>query len=1096
MVIVRIINIISIAKNVLNLCFSYINNSDSNSDSKNFIKTQKKKLVFDGLNQNEFIEVNFTDSNIEIEDIDYVKDKINIYIELNENRLINSKNKQDYYFVLNLNEIILQTSFILKIEDIFIISFNVDYTDLSINNNDNLNYDRLEKLDSNILDESLASVDSNLEEEIYINKEEKKKELNKVEAFFGRLNFFSFDELFRKRRNSLSREESDKNKILIIEKKSTSNNLGEYINKIEVLTTIDYATYLKEQSEENTKNNINIVRETFCSGFFISSFPEKNASILEKSEYFPAPCGHNPCSKLKSLKPEILMRYPLEDSDEIEINNNASTLCFPSGIKLCHCENENKPNKMEDYLTLITNKKGERLYIMTYHFYLRVNKKDFDQKYEKYPLKVKLKELEEKMKGMDFSKIDAPTMKTFEELKICKEFEFRPYVYVPYCLALISKYPYITQMKESIISIFKIIESQIQDNNLELNELLMYLIHSIPIPSGNTFIKFPLPYNNALKKNIIIESPKFQDVNTLNSNICELLKIFRIKNIIKIFRLLIFEKKIVFIDSNYSRLTDVMNSFLSLLYPFRWVNVYVPIMSIQMIQYLETFLPFLVGVHSSFIPHIKKLIINNSNEKEQVYLIYIEEDKIRIGDFLKGDKKNRIEKSAFMHKNLISLPFWMNTLLNHLLSDIHSKMRNVKYKKANEFNFEIQKAFIEIFVEMFEDYNKYIYQVGDETIFNKQLFMTKKNFLEKNFYNEFLATQMFLQFKQDILGDGFEYFKSKVKERNSGYNKDIMGKTALEKTRASINVDSQKKMYVINHQFNNIIQFKKKSGFGNSNTKENYIINDLKPIDKEKFDFSKCTLYLLPLSDALSMIRKNTSAPLAQTQKSDSGDKKVKTDEEKLKEFQIYKMQEQIKEFIYKIFKSDVSTKTEEFKHILSFLTNDEKSRQYFIKLISKNLSKVVILSKNSFDSLYHLVFETLLIIVIKIEISDEIFKDAVLIVKSTMNYGKEEKNKIITIWDLCKAKLKESCLIYEQSFWNEWYLMEINNNNKVVDKQLLNDDVKAKIVISIAKIMKELKIDLTVISYYTSKILKKCFENNTELQTKTEKEILNIIYK
>ena len=114
MVIVRIINIISIAKNVLNLCFSYINNSDSNSDSKNFIKTQKKKLVFDGLNQNEFIEVNFTDSNIEIEDIDYAKDKINIYIELNDNRLINSKNKQDYYFVLNLNEIILQTSFILK----------------------------------------------------------------------------------------------------------------------------------------------------------------------------------------------------------------------------------------------------------------------------------------------------------------------------------------------------------------------------------------------------------------------------------------------------------------------------------------------------------------------------------------------------------------------------------------------------------------------------------------------------------------------------------------------------------------------------------------------------------------------------------------------------------------------------------------------------------------------------------------------------------------------------------------------------------------------------------------------------------------------
>ena len=203
---------------------------------------------------------------------------------------------------------------------------------------------------------------------------------------------------------------------------------------------------------------------------------------------------------------------------------------------------------MDDYLTLITNRLGERLYIMTFHFYLKMKMVEFDKKYEKYPLKFKLVELNQKIKEIDFDKIDDLTFNVFEEMKICKEFESRVNVHIPYCLALISKYPYVKQMKQSIKCIFKIIEKQVKDNNLQLNELLMYLIHSIPIPNINSFIKFPLPYismeEQINKKNnlIMIEPPKFKDMNILNCNICELLNIFRIKNIIRIFRLLLFDK--------------------------------------------------------------------------------------------------------------------------------------------------------------------------------------------------------------------------------------------------------------------------------------------------------------------------------------------------------------------------------------------------------------------------------------------------------------------------------------------------------------------------------------------------------------------------
>ena len=1172
--IVRILNIIYIVMNKINLSFEYIKKSKKNNDSNLTLKTSEEEINTNNFSEKEeYIEINFHNSFIQFSDIKTEEDFINIFIEINKIKLINKNNNSYLLFLYNLKDINKEKNVSLKIEKVFYLSFNIFYYKNSDNNNNS---------DENNLgvsmNDSILSVDSNHDfydsEE---NKEDKVKDMKKAKNLFGRISnatklikFKSFflDDMFKpsqskdinkeieeevslenmikepqesenmhikfsvkekgvikgnkelKNKQTEKKLKKDNSKFLkkdefykdkntsfscknifngrnenktnyFLERKKRILTLEEKEDYDNILSSTSYDIYLKEQNDLKINNKDFTIRETFCSGFFITSFPPQNASIIEKSENLPAPCSHKACSILKSMKPEIIMRYPLKDTEEVEINNMAATLCFPTGIKLCHEKNELKPNKMDDYLALMTNRLGKRLYIMTFHFYLKMKKEEFDKKYEKYPLKFKLMELNQKINDINYDKIDDSTYNVFEEMKICKEFEYRTNVHIPYCLALISKYPYIRQMKQSIKCIFKIIEKQVKDKNLKLNELLMYLIHSIPIPNINSFIKFPLPFismeEQINKKNnlIMIEPPKFKDMNILNCNICELLNIFRIKNIIRIFRLLLFEKKIVFIDDDFSRLSNIMNSFLSLIYPFQWVHVYIPIMTIPMIKYLETFLPFLVGIHSSFIPLIKTILSKNSNEKEQVFLIFVEEDKIRISDFFKEDKKMR--KSHYLHKNLTNLPIWLYILLDHLLKGIKSKMKSIKNEEVQQLNFEIQNSFIEIFVEMFADYNKYIYLVGEDAIFNRNLFLSKKNVLEKKFFNEFLETQMFLQFKEDILGDGFEYFKLKVSERNSDYNKEILRQTILEKTRTVVNDNTQEiKLYVINHQFKTIIKEEKEEN-RNGNSNDNYIITYLNSFENVEYDNSKCIIYLMPTFQTIGVMVKGSKAS---AQKSNNNLKKnlKKTEEEKRKQFQIYKIQEQIKDYILKIFKSDISINENDLKNIIKMLTNEEIARDCFIKLISKNITKVVILPKNSFDALYHLIFETLLVLILQLESSDDLFKDGVLLVKSMMNYGKEEKGKIITIWDLCKEKLMENSLIYEQKFWNEWYIFEINNNMNL-NGDLLND-VKYEAMICISKTMKELNIDKSVIVYYTDQLMKKQFGKDLDLIQRTQKDI------
>ena len=132
-----------------------------------------------------------------------------------------------------------------------------------------------------------------------------------------------------------------------------------------------------------------------------------------------------------------------------------------------------------------------------------------------------------------------------------------------------------------------------------------------------------------------------------------------------------------------------------------------------------------------------------------------------------------------------------------------------------------------------------------------------------------------------------------------------------------------------------------------------------------------------------------------------------------------------------------------------------------------------------------------MLIIEKQVETNEDLYKQAVLLVKSTMNYGAKTKNKKITIWEQSKEKLKENPLLLQEKFWNEWYLFELNENINL-DGIFLNE-VKNNIIINISKIMNNLAIDKSIISLYTNNLMDRYFENDNIIE-KTKTEILNHI--
>ena len=55
------------------------------------------------------------------------------------------------------------------------------------------------------------------------------------------------------------------------------------------------------------------------------------------------------------------------------------------------------------------------------------------------------------------------------------------------------------------------------------------------------------------------------------------------------------------------RLSTCMYSICSLLFPFAWQNIFVPIIPERFLDYVTAPMPFIVGVHTSLMPQVERI---------------------------------------------------------------------------------------------------------------------------------------------------------------------------------------------------------------------------------------------------------------------------------------------------------------------------------------------------------------------------------------------------------------------------------------------------------------------------------------------------------
>lgn len=216
-----------------------------------------------------------------------------------------------------------------------------------------------------------------------------------------------------------------------------------------------------------------------------------------------------------------------------------------------------------DYYTFITHQDGTRYYMVNYFFFLKIEKEEFEKKFHMGPLKyfMKLEQVGTEKFLLDPNAED----KINKQLEICQILINDDFMIIPFCASLISKFPYIEQIQVCLEKLVKILFNS-EYSEADFFHYLQYIVKSIVVPPSDKLLNFHIPN---YKFTIKIPGNTLNNVPVANSHFWKLLKFFSVENIAIIFQLLIMEQKILFVAEKHKNLAEVIDCWISLIYPFQ-----------------------------------------------------------------------------------------------------------------------------------------------------------------------------------------------------------------------------------------------------------------------------------------------------------------------------------------------------------------------------------------------------------------------------------------------------------------------------------------------------------------------------------------------
>jgi hypothetical protein len=389
-----------------------------------------------------------------------------------------------------------------------------------------------------------------------------------------------------------------------------------------------------------------------------------------------------------------------------------------------------------NYCTIITNELGDRYYLSITHYYIKIDYITFKRTYDFDPIKdfFKLGKLEE-LSGE--SNIQPSQQQS--EMDMCFTFVDNDYIYLPFAACMISKYPFVKQMEKCLDAILKLTV----DSNFsldELNRFVRHLIYEVPIPPVNKRLMFYIPY---LTTPVEIHNLPPTELPLFSNDLYSLFNYFSFENIMIIHMLMLFEQRVIFVHNDYKVLSEVSQTFTSLIFPLTWIHTYIPILTEESLMVVLTFLPYIIGIEESMLSSVNKLLeCNKEQDENNIFFVNIKKNVIEL--YSNGQTKKIKKRSLYQY-----VPEYPETIYNELVKGLREIKKSDNLKTPGKANKMVISLFVKAMVYLFGDYKKYVSIIDSIPLLNTTSFLSKRPPTMHEFYKELTGGQIFRYFLQN-----------------------------------------------------------------------------------------------------------------------------------------------------------------------------------------------------------------------------------------------------------------------------------------------------------------------------------------------------------
>ncbi|KAI0236071.1 DENN domain-containing protein 5A [Lamellibrachia satsuma] len=271
-------------------------------------------------------------------------------------------------------------------------------------------------------------------------------------------------------------------------------------------------------------------------------------------------------------------------------------LCHPFGLRFRSQKNSSEP---QFHSFLITKEDGTRAYGAALTFYEEVDSRQIHTAMQTLQ-EMHLAECSNAQSRTLYSHLGPVYRRSpklghrVEASTVGKVYDMgRDALYVTKCICVISQLQLIWTFEQLLRSLLAVVVAPPSDgSSLSLESYVYNIINEVPLPPTGRSLKFYVPGGT-----IVCQRPGIMELPLFDGSLRETLDLLGVDNLLSVLTSMLLEHQILLYSEDCQRLMLVAESISSLVFPFEWPHVYVPILPASLLHFLDAPVPFIMGLH-------------------------------------------------------------------------------------------------------------------------------------------------------------------------------------------------------------------------------------------------------------------------------------------------------------------------------------------------------------------------------------------------------------------------------------------------------------------------------------------------------------------